>query len=386
MKIRKTSKKTPKPWELDLGLVLGKRKREFFESEPEAKAAMAEKLEQLKLDGENSLAINTKLRLRWIEAEKRCAEWGITVAGLLNFYELHHTKLKPIALTEAIALCVAAKVTSGKRKVYTDALRRSMDSLAKACPGETTASITQSQIEQWARTGKDGKVSLATVRSRLIDAKTLFNFCLKRKLILESPCNGIEPVKLEEKPPGIHTVEEVKQLLACALEHDPALLGYLCPLYFGGLRPAEAKKLIQAEIHDDYLEVQGPKGKSRRRRFASINPTLDAWLEVPGVTPGMSPRSRRLDKLRWILGGRKMRKNSKGRNVRVVVGFPWPHDVLRHSFCSYSMEAFGAAATAKSAGHSEAILFAHYRERVKPDDAKAYWALRPETVKADKPS
>lgn len=52
--------------------------------------------------------------------------------------------------------------------------------------------------------------------------------------------------------------------------------------------------------------------------------------------------------------------------------------VVRHSFVSYHLAAFGSASkTANEAGHSEAMLFRHYRELVTPAAAGEFWALRP---------
>ena len=57
----------------------------------------------------------------------------------------------------------------------------------------------------------------------------------------------------------------------------------------------------------------------------------------------------------------------------------WPNNALRHSFASYHLAAHqDAAKTALQLGHIESrTLFAHYRELVKPEDAKAFWKIFP---------
>lgn len=94
---------------------------------------------------------------------------------------------------------------------------------------------------------------------------------------------------------------------------------------------------------------------------------------------GLSKRSRQLERLRWILGGSKTKpkKHHPKQKERIVKGFPWPHDVMRHSFCSYALPKYGATKTAEWAGHSEQILFQHYRERVKPEDVERFWNILP---------
>ena len=48
---------------------------------------------------------------------------------------------------------------------------------------------------------------------------------------------------------------------------------------------------------------------------------------------------------------------------------------LRHSFASYHLAYFkDAARTALEAGHSQAVLFRHYRELVTQEDAEAWWS------------
>ena len=56
----------------------------------------------------------------------------------------------------------------------------------------------------------------------------------------------------------------------------------------------------------------------------------------------------------------------------------WVHNATRHSFVSYHLAEFeNAGKTALEAGHSETMLFAHYRALVTPAAAKEYWAILP---------
>jgi integrase len=65
----------------------------------------------------------------------------------------------------------------------------------------------------------------------------------------------------------------------------------------------------------------------------------------------------------------------------------WPQDVLRHSFASYHLRHHGndLNLTAQELGHTTTkMLFQHYREAVKPDAAKSWWALMPDKPKGTK--
>jgi integrase len=55
----------------------------------------------------------------------------------------------------------------------------------------------------------------------------------------------------------------------------------------------------------------------------------------------------------------------------------WPNNALRHSFASYYLAHFkraGAAELALEMGHTNTnLVFQHYRQLVKPNEAKRYW-------------
>lgn len=66
------------------------------------------------------------------------------------------------------------------------------------------------------------------------------------------------------------------------------------------------------------------------------------------------------------------------RRIARLSGAPWPANVTRHSFASYHLAAFESAAkTALEAGHSEAMLFAHYRAVVTQATALEFWKIVP---------
>jgi len=108
-----------------------------------------------------------------------------------------------------------------------------------------------------------------------------------------------------------------------------------------------------------FIEVTAAKSKTRRRRLVTIQPALASWLALGGVLP-LGDVNTRLWKLTSALAS------------------PWPRNVTRHSFVSYHLAGFGSAGkTALEAGHTEQILFNHYREIVTAEQAAAFWAIRP---------
>jgi hypothetical protein len=59
----------------------------------------------------------------------------------------------------------------------------------------------------------------------------------------------------------------------------------------------------------------------------------------------------------------------------------WEGNELRHSYATYRLaETQDAARTALEMGNSPAILLAHYRELVGPEDAAKWFAVKPEAA------
>lgn len=273
---------------------------------------------------------------------------------------------QPRLIRTVIDECVKEKQTAGLRPKYLINFKSSLNKFASgiAATGDgmtvNIGQVTAALIQEWVT----GQGWAAPTRKTYIDhVGILCDFAVKRGYLATNPALGVSRPKLDDKPPGLHTVAEAKALLKAALKFDKGLLGYLCPIYFGGLRPAEAARLAKVDVKADMIEVTPEKAKTRNRRFSTINPTLKAWMAVRGVEIGPKNIRRRLHFIR-----------SKVKNLS------WSHDVLRHTFCSYALPKFGAKDTAAWAGHSEQILFGHYRERVKPKDVDKFWGILPSTV------
>lgn len=113
-----------------------------------------------------------------------------------------------------------------------------------------------------------------------------------------------------------------------------------------------------------YIEVSAATSKTRSRRLVPIQPNLRAWLEpiaqIAGPVVGVNLRHRHLA-------------------ARSRAGIAkWPENAMRHSFVSYRLAATGnASQTALESGHDQSILFAHYRELVRPKAAARYWKIEP---------
>jgi hypothetical protein len=58
--------------------------------------------------------------------------------------------------------------------------------------------------------------------------------------------------------------------------------------------------------------------------------------------------------------------------------FSWKHNALRHSFISYRVaQTQNVAQVALEAGNSPQMIFQHYRELVRPKEAKRWFSIEP---------
>ena len=161
-------------------------------------------------------------------------------------------------------------------------------------------------------------------------------------------------------PMILEAYQLTKKLLQAALSYDPGLIPYLAIGLFAGVRPLEIERLPWLDISKRYVEINAAKAKSRKRRLVSLSTNLKEWLAFGGNLPLTNKRKRLAKILR-------------------LTGINWQPDIMRHSFASYHLALHQSAdKTAFELGHRDSkMLFAHYRELVSFEAAKAYWNITP---------
>lgn len=84
----------------------------------------------------------------------------------------------------------------------------------------------------------------------------------------------------------------------------------------------------------------------------------------------------------WPQGERGRKLFDKAKEAAGFDGkkHPWPNNALRHSYASYHLAHFrNAAKLSLEMGHTDQrLIFAHYRELVKPQAAAVYWSIMPQ--------
>ena len=132
-----------------------------------------------------------------------------------------------------------------------------------------------------------------------------------------------------------------------------------------GVRPGNQGELEKLANHPELVDldngvirITAAISKTRKARQGKIRPNLLKWLRrYPGPL---------------------LPTNAHNEIVEVRKHFKLSHDVLRHTFISSHVMAFGSfAETAIEAGNSESIIRNHYFNAVTKAQAKAFWRIEP---------
>ena len=247
---------------------------------------------------------------------------------------------------------------------YIRTLRNQLARFAKDFACEV-GNVTTADVQAWL---DKLKCAARTVKGFRITLNTLMSFAEARGYIFKgsNPVAGTEAIVSNEGAIEIFTPAEVAALLAAA---PKAFLPVVAIGAFAGIRTAEIQRLEWSDIDlaGGFITVGAAQAKTRSRRLVPITPNLAAWLVPYAAQRGTV----------WKATETAL-DNDRAETVEKS-GVPWKHNALRHSFCSYRLaDIQNAAQVALEAGNSPAMVFRHYRELVRPADAKAWFAVGPE--------
>ena len=340
----------------------GKRKRSFFETRAQAQAFAALKNAELRKYGIEGAEFSSRLREEAAECVERLSAFGKTITDATNFLVAHlEASEKSITAAKLVPQFIGGKKADGASKRYLGDLASRLNRFAKKFDGQMVATITSAEIEGWLRTLNLSPISRNNYRRVVVG---MFNHAVKHGYATSNPAEKATKAKVVGEAPGILTVTQMARLLEAASRE---LLPYVSIGAFAGLRRAELERLDWSDVHfdDNLIEVTAAKAKAARRRFVKIQPNLREWLVPVRKHTGKVTS----DDLPTQLEA-----------ARTAGGITeWPSNALRHSFASYHLAHFkDSAALALEMGHTDSnMIFNHYRQLVRPQDAERYWNIRP---------
>ena len=283
-----------------------------------------------------------------------------------NFYQQHGAaNITPRTVAEVVSELVEAKRARDKSARYLGDLSSGLGRFAKHFQTDI-ASISTPDVQHWL----DGlKVKPSTARQFRTLLFLMFRFAESRGYIYKggNPVANVEQISASSDGEiEIYTPGEIAALLlAASKEFSPVVaIGA-----FAGVRTAEIMRLEwrDVDLAGGYIHIAAGQAKTRSRRLVPIVPNLAQWLAPYAKQRGLI----------WK-GDRHEMEFARAATVKGA-GVPWKHNALRHSFYSYRLaEIQSAAQVALEAGNSPQMIFKHYRELVKPEAAKTWFAIAPE--------
>jgi integrase len=367
-------------WVVDCGMVHGKRPRFTYNTKREAET----KAEQLRIERENDgNAIFTLSARDQTDAERAfsiLAPFNVSLSVAAEFYKAHAGLIQAKKTASQVAdELLEAKAQDNLSARHCKNLRLQLKegfAVDERFASRPIYEITTGELETWLR---QLDVSPTTRNNYRTALGVLFSFALRRGYVLKNPAAVAERAKVKAEKPAILTVAEARALIDNAgADFIPAVALGL----FAGLRPeSEVWPLdwSQIDFKDKTIDVHQSKNLAGER-FVTMSENLIQLLRPRAQKSGPVSASGDAYYYRLQIARDKAASILRKSDEPCPNLENWRQDSLRHSYASYH---YGlnknAHETAEQMGHVGGlrIFFRHYRNRVREEAAREYWAIRP---------
>jgi integrase/recombinase XerD len=268
-----------------------------------------------------------------------------------------------VSISRAIEELLISKTSGNRRPVYLKSLRHYLERFSRGREGFVITDFSSSEIELWL-----SKFGAAYSRQTWLNRiSTLFSFAVRRGYLDKNPCDRIERVTVDKKPPLILSPDVAAKLVN--LTPASCLAGVALGLFMG-VRPDEINRLTWGDICFSTKTVR-VDGKTRRRRIVAMHPKMRLLLGRARLSLDAIPKPS--DKVAPSLSTVRRFKRAAAR----ALGFKtWPPDLLRHTAASYLLGLHNdAGKVAMMLGNSSAVLLTHYHQPVTADAAERFWKV-----------
>ncbi|MCG3206301.1 MAG: Tyrosine recombinase XerC [Elusimicrobia bacterium] len=356
-------------WQLDYGVVEGRRKRVAFEDREEAERALVAAREAQRRLGALGVAASPVEMAEFLAARERLAKAGASILEAVEFFMAHGLKVsRPKLLTEVIEDFIWSREELGRDQRTLETYRHVLRSLGRSFPSRQAHELTRDDVRAWRRSQG---WSASTQNKALGHVRSLFKWAVSERHAGHDPCEGIEEVTAMPQEIEVLSVGECEQLLRYALE-VPRFMPFVVLAMFRGMRRAELERLRFEELDAKAGTViaAARKVKTRQRRVVELTPQMLAWIRAAGWTeermqtgPVAPANLKTLWPRFWQAAGLRR----------------WPHNGLRHTFASmhYAMHEDEAKLQAILGQRSAEVLHTNYRALKTKAEARRFFALRP---------
>lgn len=351
-----------------------RKSRRFKTKEQADKFQLKKEIEVTNL-GRKAAALKNREIGEALWAIEQLEGYGVSLRDVVTDYMTRHERIKAsIRIDEAIYDFLDTKKAAGKSERYLLDLQARCNRFGKDHGEKTLAEIDVATVESWLEGLKVAAVTRNNYRRVL---SVFFGWGVKRGYCPQNPVAETEQAKEVSERVEIFTPGELRVMLNAA---PSALLPSLAFGAFAGLRAEEIRLLRWEDV--DFLkkriDVRASVAKSAATRYVPMPDALIDWIQPIAKAAGkVTPKNvyNKLVVFRADLATEDPEKN------RPAV--EWKQNGLRHSFASYALaDCDNAGQVALWLGHdSNKMIFKHYRERVTPEDAVAWFDVKPNSEK-----
>lgn len=296
-----------------------------------------------------------------IEADTALA--GVRLETLVEHYK-KFMEMQEISVGRLVEMYEASTLSAKKSAEHLRTVRSHLKTFRKSFSGSITA-IKAADLDAYLDTIAHPKTRL----NNRITICALFRYAQRKSFLPYgmTEAEKTERPQIDHAEPEILTRKELISLLN--LCPDTRTLTHLLIGAFAGCRSAEISRLTWGDVREDCIILSSLKTKTRRRRIAEIPTNLKAWLEpLRGEPHELVTWPEEKDYLLY----RKIALMRKNTNVS------WTKNCLRHTFVSSHLELHrDAPRTAKTSGHSLAVLERDYLKLISREQAQAWFDIYP---------
>lgn len=359
MKIRKLVKNGREQWQVHY-ISGGEQKRRYFPTEEKATVYAGSIEQEVKRNGDAWLGISQSERLDCMAALEVARAAGIRLIDAARAYT--RGRAAAPCLDEAAQQIEVSKRTQGLRERSIASLLHTLDLFLEDRGSMKPDEVTSQEIAAWLNRPD---WALATRKSHRTNLQTFFSFCVSHEWVASNPLKKVPVPILDEKEPGILSVDQSRELMNKCAETDPEFLTFFTLCLFCGVRPDEvlSSEPNAVRLSEGRAIITAAAAKGRRYRDVTISKNAAAWI---ALAPEIVTRPRNWRK-RWD-------------NVREAAGLlkDWPHDAMRHTFASHHYALHrNAELTCAELGNSPSVMFTHYRRLVSRAEGKRFFSIQP---------
>jgi hypothetical protein len=179
-----------------------------------------------------------------------------------------------------------------------------------------------------------------------------------------NPVADVSRLRVERSHIEVLSLDRARMLMDYVADFKAGkYVWYFALALFAGIRPAGELTKLSAhrelvDFRNRVIRLSGAIAKTGKGRQIKLRPNLYEWL------------SRYPSEILPV--------NAKHELSEIRQRFGLSRDVLRHTFCSAHVMAFGSfAEAALESGNSESIIRNHYLNVMPQEEALAFWAIAP---------